>query len=375
MKKKFSHFLKAMFAAVAAVTVALGWSASAEAQELTQAVSKVEVRLMEDTLVQPDANGSYQLSTNQGYKLRFEFDLSNYDGVLQNGDQFNFTIPTPLDVQAETVQLDDNDTGVNVAEAVIVSNGVGQGANVTVTLKNLEEYLRVTGKDQVIGVSGDLAAKFNINEDVTNRKVVFDSAGMKAPVTQAYSTRTNSGAFEGYENFAINGGLVTKGVWGSDKLRGIGVKSTGKYYSPWRLRINTGAQDLGANVVVHDEVALGNIQYIPESFKVYSTAMLDGCTAGVGSLKDAQLLTEGVDYVLQWNASYTAFDLVLLDGAKQYYVDYNTTTPNDDTFIVNTLSVTKADGTVLTQRSNNNRTSMTKRVTSLYSGLLTGYYK
>ena len=51
-------------------------------------------------------------------------------------------------------------------------------------------------------------------------------------------------------------------------------------------------------------------------------------------------------------------------------LNIKTTTPNDGQKVANTLAVTDATGTQLTQRSNNTRTSMTAEATSLYSGTI-----
>ncbi|MGT2884357.1 Ig-like domain-containing protein [Streptococcus ferus] len=338
--------------------------------DLKKVLTKVKVLNGNDTEQNVDANGIYQLRTHETYKLRFEFDLSNYDGKLNNGDKFSFNIPQPLDITNETVQLHDSDTDVVIGEAAIVKNGEGLGATVTVTLKNLEEYLSATGGQSVVGVAGDFAAYFKIDKDITDYSVSYNSDVMKEAVTHRYTTTSYNGkAATDYENFAQNGGQAQRGKWSSDALG-----TSGKFYSLWRVRVNTGKQDFGTNFVVHDEVTKGAIQYIPESLEVYSTAKLTDRTSGTGLLKDAVLLKAGKDYTVKWNATYTAFDIVFPDGKKQYWITYKTTTPNDGSLIANSLSVTKADGTALTQRSNNKRTVSTQESTSLYSGKLDGQY-
>lgn len=341
-----------------------------EAQELENVVTSVKLLDGNDTALSTDSNGIYQIRTGLAYRLRFEFDLSGYDGQLKNGDTFTFNINAPLDVYNNTLQLDDKDTGVNVGQAVITSNGDDNGATVTVTLSNLDAYLVATGNNTIESVSGDLAANFKVDADVTNQSISFDSNAFATPVTQVYTSKTKTGEVAGYENFSQNGGQAQRTTWYSPALASANLASTGNFYSQWRLRVNTGSQDLGSNVTLHDEVTQGSIKYIPESLVVYSTAKLNSGTSGVASLTDATKLTEGVDYTVTWNNDYSSFDIVLADGTKQYWIEYRTTTPNDGSTIANSLSVTKADGTVLTQRSDNNRTTATQTSTSLYSGTI-----
>ena len=80
------------------------------------------------------------------------------------------------------------------------------------------------------------------------------------------------------------------------------------------------------------------------------------------------LLTENTDYTLQWNANYTSLEIVLKDGTQKYFIEYDTTTPNDGSTVANYISLTKEDGTKVTQRSNNTRTELTATSVSRYSG-------
>ena len=341
-------------------------------KELTNVITSVELLNASDTPQTTDSEGVYQVRTDLAYKLRVLFDLKNYNGNLSNGDYFTFNIPAPMDVYNGTLELTDPSTRVPIADAVVTKNGVANGGTVKVTLKNLEQYLAATGGDVVKDVSGNFAATFKYNSDVTKKAQPYVSNAMKNQVTHLFTSKTIQGTVEGYENFAKAGGQVSNEAWESPKLAAINSPSSGDYYSAWRVRVNTGGQDLGPNVVVNDSLPTDSkyaaIQYIPESLRVYSAPSLNAGTSAAG--RDFVLLTEGTDYTVKWNANYTTLDITLVDGTKKYWIEYKTTTPNDGQKVANTLSVTDATGTQLTQRSNNTRTSMTAEATSLYSGTI-----
>ena len=62
-----------------------------------------------DTAIEPDKDGVYQLRTNQGYRLRMNFDLSRYNGNLSNGDNFKINIPTCIIIQNNDMELGRSD--------------------------------------------------------------------------------------------------------------------------------------------------------------------------------------------------------------------------------------------------------------------------
>ncbi len=85
-----------------------------------------------------------------------------------------------------------------------------------------------------------------------------------------------------------------------------------------------------------------SIQYIPESLLVYKApSMTEGTSADAA---DFVLLTEGVDYTVNWAADYKSFTITFKDGSQKYYVTYETTTPNDGSKVANMVSLTKEDG-------------------------------
>lgn len=346
-------------------------SETVQAKELENVITSIELLNASDTTQTTDAEGVYNIRTGNAYKLRALFDLKAYNNNLSDGDTFTLAIPAPMTVYSGTSQLTDSDSGVNIAEAKVTSNGTGAGGTAVITLKNLQEYLDKTGGDIVKDVSGNFAVAFLFSTDQTKTPIVFDSTSLSETITHTYSSKTISGTEEGYENFAKNGGTASKDAWDSPALAAIGSKSSGEYYSAWRVRVNTGGQDYGSNLVLTDTIPSDSqyaaIQYIPESVKVYDMpSMVSSTSAPIGGT----LLTEGTDYTLQWNANYTNFTITFKDGSKKYFVTYNTTTPNDGSTVGNTVSLAKEDGTALTQRSNNTRTVMTASATSLYSGTI-----
>ena len=89
-----------------------------------------------------------------------------------------------------------------------------------------------------------------------------------------------------------------------------------------------------------------------------------------GKEADFVQLVEGTDYTVNWNENYTNFTITFKDGSKKYYVTYDTTTPNDGSKVQNMVSVTKADGTPVTRRTNTTETTFTASATSLFSGTI-----
>ena len=316
-----------------------------------------------------DASGVYNLRTGQAYKFRLEFDLNKYNGNLENGDYFTFQFPAPLSITATTMQLTDPLTKVNIADIVITSNGNNLGGTAKVTLKNLDQYLLLNGEDIVKDIAGNFAASFIFRTDQNKLAINYDSPSLATAVTHTYTAVTNTSTVDGYENFAKFGGTANKKTWTSSRLQAIGSLGSGDYVSTWRIRINNGAQDLGPNLVITDYIPnnplYASIQYIPETVKVYRMPIDQTMSS---SSSGGTLLTENTDYTLQWNANYTILEIVLKDGTQKYFIEYDTTTPNDGSTVANYISLTKEDGTKVTQRSNNTRTELTATSVSRYSG-------
>ena len=377
MKKKSKWF--GLFATLLVILslVFLGNTSAkaAEGKELQNVISGLELLDQSDTKLSPDANGVYQILTNRAYKLRALFDLEHYNGDIQNGDFFKLEVPAEITFyDNHDVELVDLATNVPIADAHFEGHGDNQGGTITVTLKNLDQYLAAKGADTVKGVKGTLALNFLYKKNVSNQPVTFDSPSMQTTITQTHNVKTLSNETDpiGKENFAKIGGQAANKAWTSAKLEAAGSKGSGQYVSEWKVRVNTSGDNLGENLVLNDTLpsdpSTASIQYIPESLVVYNAPSMNETTSGKES--DFVQLVEGTDYTVNWNANYTNFTITFKDGTKKYYVTYDTTTPNDGSKVQNMVSVTKADGTPVTRRTNTTETTFTASATSLFSGTI-----
>ena len=377
MKKKSKWF--GLFATLLVIfsLVFLGNTSAkaAEGKELQNVISGLELLDQSDTKLSPDANGVYQILTNRAYKLRAVFDLEHYNGDIQNGDFFKLEVPAEITFyDNHDVELVDLATNVPIADAHFEGHGDNQGGTITVTLKNLDQYLAAKGADTVKGVKGTLALNFLYKKNVSNQPVTFDSPSMQTTITQTHNVKTLSNETDpiGKENFAKIGGQAANKAWTSAKLEAAGSKGSGQYVSEWKVRVNTSGDNLGENLVLTDTLpsdpSTASIQYIPESLVVYNAPSMNETTSGKES--DFVQLVEGTDYTVNWNENYTNFTITFKDGTKKYYVTYDTTTPNDGSKVQNMVSVTKADGTPVTRRTNTTETTFTASATSLFSGTI-----
>ena len=204
--------------------------------------------------------------------------------------------------------------------------------------------------------------------------MTFDSPSMQTTITQTHNVQTLSEETDpiGKENFAKIGGQAANKAWTSAKLEAAGSKGSGQYVSEWKVRVNTSGDNLGENLVLNDTLpsdsSTASIQYIPESLVVYNAPSMNETTSGKES--DFVQLVEGTDYTVNWNENYTNFTITFKDGTKKYYVTYDTTTANDGSKVQNRISVTKADGTPVTRRTNTTETTFTASATSLFSGTI-----
>ena len=377
MKKKSKWFgLFATLLVILSLVFLRNTSAkAAEGKELQNVISGLELLDQSDTKLSPDANGVYQILTNRAYKLRALFDLEHYNGDIQNGDFFKLEVPAEITFyDNHDVELVDLATNVPIADAHFEGHGDNQGGTITVTLKNLDQYLAAKGADTVKGVKGTLALNFLYKKNVSNQPVTFDSPSMQTTITQTHNVQTLSNETDpiGKENFAKIGGQAANKAWTSAKLEAAGSKGSGQYVSEWKVRVNTSGDNLGENLVLNDTLpsdpSTASIQYIPESLVVYNAPSMNETTSGKES--DFVQLVEGTDYTVNWNENYTNFTITFKDGTKKYYVTYDTTTPNDGSKVQNMVSVTKADGTPVTRRTNTTETTFTASATSLFSGTI-----
>ena len=377
MKKKSKWF--GLFATLLVILslVFLGNTSAkaAEGKELQNVISGLELLDQSDTKLSPDANGVYQILTNRAYKLRALFDLEHYNGDIQNGDFFKLEVPAEITFyDNHDVELVDLATNVPIADAHFEGHGDNQGGTITVTLKNLDQYLAAKGADTVKEVKGTLALNFLYKKDISNKPVTFDSPSMQTTITQTHNSKTLSNETDpiGKENFAKIGGQAANKAWTSAKLEAAGSKGSGQYVSEWKVRVNTSGDNLGENLVLTDTLpsdpSTASIQYIPESLVVYNAPSMNETTSGKES--DFVQVVEGTDYTVNWNENYTNFTITFKDGTKKYYVTYDTTTPNDGSKVQNMVSVAKADGTPVTRRTNTTETTFTASATSLFSGTI-----
>ena len=348
---------------------------AAEAKELQNVISGLELLDQSDTKLSPDANGVYQILTNRAYKLRAVFDLEHYNGDIQNGDFFKLEVPAEITFyDNHDVELVDLATNVPIADAHFEGHGDNQGGTITVTLKNLDQYLAAKSADTVKEVKGTLALNFLYKKNVSNQPVTFDSPSLQTTIIQTYNVQTLSEETDpiGKENFAKIGGQAANKAWTSAKLEAAGSKASGQYVSEWKVRVNTSGENLGDNLVLTDTLpsdpTTASIQYIPESLVVYNAPSMTESTSGKAA--DFVQLVEGTDYTVNWNSNYTNFTITFKDGSKKYYVTYDTTTPNDGSKVQNMVSVAKADGTLVTRRTNTTETTFTASATSLFSGTI-----
>ena len=344
--------------------------AYADGKELMGVVTDISVLNMSDSKLEPNADGTYQIITNRSNQFFVQFDLKQYDGKLANGDYFDVDIPTPVTVYNGTTELFDKGTKVNIGTVVVTANGDNQGGKARVTLKNLDEFQAKTGGDIVKGVKGNYAITFLFKSDQTATPLTFENKGVGKTITHTFTSKTVDSKQEGFENYAKVGNDVESKEWTSEKLAAIGSVGKGDIYSPWRIRVNTGRQDYGKNLVLNDflpnTAEFAPIQYIPESLVVYSSATLNDGTSQVPS--DAKKMVEGTDYTVAWNENYTQFNLIFADGSKSYWVEYHTTTPGDGRKVQNVIQLTTADGTALTQRSNRTNLDFQAERVSLVKG-------
>ncbi|WP_256202252.1 Ig-like domain-containing protein, partial [Streptococcus gallolyticus] len=179
-------------------------------KELTNVITDIAIWDTSNGRYATQSGGVYQLTENVSYSFEVDFDLSAYDGNLANGDYFTFTIPEPFTVASTSFELTDEESGVAVGEAVVTSNGEGLGATVTITLKNLEEYLEKTGGTEVQGVQGTFYTNFSVTEVITEETVTFDTTETTDTITHTIKvserTSTDYSSVIGKTNFSkING--------------------------------------------------------------------------------------------------------------------------------------------------------------------------
>ncbi|WP_270748108.1 Cna B-type domain-containing protein [Streptococcus halitosis] len=323
-----------------------------QAQELKNVITKVGIWETDNgKFVTPDAKGVYNLSPQnqsyENYKFAADFDLSAYDGKLQDGDTFTFTIPAPLSVRAETFELKDKETDTAVGDATVVSNGDNQGGKVTITLKNLAEYLKKKGGTDVRGVSGTFYVAFSSKKETEEESIQLDKTETKDDVN--FKMKFKKGGEQDYSkgigktNISKVNGTINKEKWESALLG-----KSGDYVHKWNLRVNPKQAEYN-KIVVRDWVDkdYSPMQIIPESIVVTA-----GYYNKVYALVDDVTLEAGKDYEIKWNDSYTEFTITFNNAkairatngkAAAFRIVYNTTAPADGTKVQNNAEITADD--------------------------------
>jgi len=355
LERKVMRFKKLWLYILTPLLVLFGSAAltnTVQAQELKNVITKVGIWETDNgKFVTPDAKGVYNLAPQnqayENYKFAADFDLSAYDGKLNDGDTFTFTVPAPLSVRAETFELKDKETDTAVGDATVVSNGDNQGGKVTITLKNLAEYLKKKGGTEVRGVSGTFYVAFSSKKETEEESIQLDKTETKDDVN--FKMKFKKGGEIDYSqgigktNISKVNGTINKEKWESALLG-----KSGDYIHKWNLRVNPKQAEYN-KIVVRDWVDkdYSPMQIIPESIVVTA-----GYYNKVYALVDDVTLEAGKDYEIKWNDSYTEFTITFNNAkairatngkAAAFRILYNTTAPADGTKVQNNAEITADD--------------------------------
>ena len=337
---------------------------SVQAKELKNVISNIGIWEVDNgKFIKPDANGVYTLSPEHhnysNYKFTVDYDLSAYDGKLEDGDTFTFTVPSPLTVRNETFDLKDKETDLVIGETQIVSNGDNNGFKATITLKNLKNYLEKKGGYQVQNVKGNFFVGFSSKNELSNETLRFDKTETINEITHQIKVKKGEASDYsegiGRANFSKYHGLIYKEDWTSSALN-----KSGQYLHSWYVRANP-KQAAYNKIEIHDWVDpnASPMQMIPETFKV---------TAGWYDksyyFKDEVVLEAGKDYQVKWNDSYTEFTLTINNASSilakngkpaAFRINYKTSAPADGTQVQNNAEM-KGDDQILTYDDYSNKT-------------------
>ena len=337
---------------------------SVQAKELKNVISNIGIWEVDNgKFIKPDANGVYTLSPEHhnysNYKFTVDYDLSAYDGKLEDGDTFTYTVPSPLTVRNETFDLKDKETDLVIGETQIVSNGDNNGGKATITLKNLKTYLEKKGGYQVQNVKGNFFVGFSSKNELSNETLRFDKTETINEITHQIKVKKGDTADYsegiGRANFSKYHGLIYKEDWTSSALN-----KSGQYLHSWYVRANP-KQAAYNKIEIHDWVDpnASPMQMIPETFKV---------TAGWYDksyyFKDEVVLEAGKDYQVKWNDSYTEFTLTINNASSilakngkpaAFRINYKTSAPADGTQVQNNAEM-KGDDQILTYDDYSNKT-------------------
>jgi len=337
---------------------------SAEAKELKNVISNIGIWEVDNgKFISPDENGIYNLSPEHhdysNYKFSVDYDLSAYDGKLEDGDTFTFTVPSPLTVRNESFDLKDKETDLVIGETQIVSNGDNNGGKVTITLKNLKAYLEKKGGYQVQNVKGTFFVGFSSKNELSNETLRFDKTETINEITHQIKVKRGEASDYsegiGRANFSKYHGLIYKEDWTSSALN-----KSGQYLHSWYVRANP-KQAAYNKIEIHDWVDpnASPMQMIPETFSVTA-----GWYDQYYYLKDEMVLEAGKDYQVKWNDSYTEFTLTINNASSilakngkpaAFRINYKTSAPADGTKVQNNAEM-KGDDQILTYDDYSNKT-------------------
>ena len=363
MKKLFLYLLTSVLLFLGLGSVSSTVSA---ATELTNVLTNIVIWDNSNGREATKVSGAYELVVGNNYSFDTKFDLSAYNSNIVNGDYFTFTVPAPFTVKdGATIELTDPETKVTIADAVISSNGTSQGGTVTITMKNLEEYLDKKNATEVLNVKGSFFTSFTLEveqalttETFTNIKDT-NTKDISFKISQRQASDNTEAV--GKENFAKYLGVIDDVKWTSATLG-----TSGDYWHKWRIRANTNGSTY-SSFVVRDSVldTGGPMQFIPETFVVTAG---DGINQG-WQLTNPVALVAGVDYEVTFNSAYTTFELTIFNpGNRRFMIDYATSAPADGSTVGNTVSITTDKGQLTNTISSSTTESKATRFSRIQEG-------
>ena len=363
MKKLFLYLLTSVLLFLGLGSVSSTVSA---ATELTNVLTNIVIWDNSNGREATKVSGAYELVVGNNYSFDTKFDLSAYNSNIVNGDYFTFTVPAPFTVKdGATIELTDPETKVTIADAVISSNGTSQGGTVTITMKNLEEYLDKKNATEVLNVKGSFFTSFTLEveqalttETFTNIKDT-NTKDISFKISQRQASDNTEAV--GKENFAKYLGVIDDVKWTSATLG-----TSGDYWHKWRIRANTNGSTY-SSFVVRDSVldTGGPMQFIPETFVVTAG---DGINQG-WELTNPVALVAGVDYEVTFNSAYTTFELTIFNpGNRRFMIDYATSAPADGSTVGNTVSITTDKGQLTNTISSSTTESKATRFSRIQEG-------
>ncbi|WP_298078337.1 Cna B-type domain-containing protein [uncultured Abiotrophia sp.] len=313
-----------------------------------------------------DEDGNYVLREGALFGFEMQFDLSDYDYNLNNGDYFEYEIPAPLTVQAGSFDLIDGPTGIAVGVAEVTSNGSGKGGSVHISIQNLEKYLEAKKADSAYGVRGSFFVEFKSDTITTPVTIRLKEKGVAAGVDIMLKVNprgpvTDNGPYLSGENFNKLWGVMIEDPWES-----VALGTTGNYVHPWRVRLNASLGKYN-KYVVYDEISQGSgdMQFIPESFRLLSGKKINQNWG----LDDGYELEEGSDYSISFSDNYTKFKMTIFNpSGKPFILDYKTTAPGDGSTVGNVISVQGDDKPLPNNAVNNSTKEEVRRRSSLTEG-------